>query len=953
MRQQGDKQISTNIEGKFSGTYDGRQLVNSFNDLLSFNEDNYIKNGFPVAVYDPVDPTKIGIYICIDNTALGNAASWKKIGDVVNFSNITGNPLDNVLLANLLDQKQNIINQLISQVLFSYDAGNLIITAQAEANIRWGFDGSIFSTPSPVTIPLSPATTLNYRKDLIFANTSNVIGKREGVEDPTVALAPTLLADEILITIIDVFGEDEPVITEPDYSLYAAKNLDNVFNALNTFKRAIRLDNTDGAGYEFYNNLAYRGSLKFDRLTGEFKLIGNTDGDVVFDWIVGDRDTKKMIFSGTVSGQEAVENSEYVTLAQLLANGGGIDLWDELEVYNSPKLVLYQYTVGKYRAYYAKSDGLEGVLPTDTGSWGILNEVIISDTPLENGTDAFSTGGAYTEQQARILGDTNLAASIVSSLADANTYTDDEISAYDTAIKDGVPTDGNTFLKLYNKIIAGFNEQTFANIAARDAYNVLSLPFQAFVVDDGDTKWALYKATTTGLGANYIKISDPDLLNALMSDAQIKAAYEANPDTNAFTNLLKAKLDAISGTNTGNETVTTIGALINGASTKNTPIDADKVGIWDSVTGLLQNVSWLSVKATLKTYFDTLYNLAVKALSSDLNTGTEDTKFATSLALQASKYLARDFAKISGSTSGTNVAYTMSLTPTLTSLVTGQVIVFLPNIVNAAGVTINVDGTGARAIWSNSGANIAAGVLKTTVRYMAVFNGTQWQLMGAVDTETILNQNASAQTGNFWISGVGRVLNFGAGVAANAAAWLATGVNTASIGQILLPKSAVDYTSTLAGMIWNNAMEFKFYDDVIVGINRFIKLSGNTIFANSNALNVITSTGTGGNLGTLPVQAAFTRYPTATSYAVLLTDIGFGSIIAVTSTAAARIITLFAANAVPAGFQLTVKDESNAAGTNNITFALNGADTTDITTINTNGGSRTFYSDGVSKWLTI
>jgi hypothetical protein len=48
-------------------------------------------------------------------------------------------------------------------------------------------------------------------------------------------------------------------------------------------------------------------------------------------------------------------------------------------------------------------------------------------------------------------------------------------------------------------------------------------------------------------------------------------------------------------------------AAIHGATNKTTPVDADEFGIWDSVTGLLNRLSWANLKATLKAYFDTLY----------------------------------------------------------------------------------------------------------------------------------------------------------------------------------------------------------------------------------------------------------------------------------------------------------------------------------------------------------
>ncbi len=193
----------------------------------------------------------------------------------------------------------------------------------------------------------------------------------------------------------------------------------------------------------------------------------------------------------------------------------------------------------------------------------------------------------------------------------------------------------------------------------------------------------------------------------------------------------------------------------------------------------------------------------------------------------------------------------------------------------------------------------------------------------------------------------------GLSAAANVAAYITAAANTASVGQLYFPPSAVDYTGTLSGMLWNNASEWKFYDGVLGSVNRFIKLNGNSILANSNSLNVVTSTGTGGNLGTLKAEVAFGRYPTAVSYTVLLTDVGFGWIIAVTSTSSARTITLPLANTVPAGWRIMIKDESGGALTNNITIALSGSDTTDTTNIITNGGSRNLYSDGVSKWFNL
>ncbi len=221
-----------------------------------------------------------------------------------------------------------------------------------------------------------------------------------------------------------------------------------------------------------------------------------------------------------------------------------------------------------------------------------------------------------------------------------------------STLRDGVTGAGNTLKKLYNLILGAVSQVTVADTAARDAYNVPRLPFNIFVTDDGDSRWALYAATTTGVVATFIKLSDPDLLNAVMSAAQIKIAYESNADTNCFTNALLAKLDAIAAgatanstdaylldraNHTGNQTASTIidfnaaalaaapaetditiGALVNGAGNKTTPVNADHLALMDSAdSNKIKKLSWTNFKAALKTYFDTLYQ-SVSAFAADV-----------------------------------------------------------------------------------------------------------------------------------------------------------------------------------------------------------------------------------------------------------------------------------------------------------------------------------------------
>jgi len=90
---------------------------------------------------------------------------------------------------------------------------------------------------------------------------------------------------------------------------------------------------------------------------------------------------------------------------------------------------------------------------------------------------------------------------------------------------------------------------------------------------------------------------------ALLDDADAAAQR-----TTLGLGTLATQSNTLSGTNTGDETTTTIGSLINGATSKTTPVDADYLGLMDSAaSNVLKKLSWVNLKATLKTYFDTLY----------------------------------------------------------------------------------------------------------------------------------------------------------------------------------------------------------------------------------------------------------------------------------------------------------------------------------------------------------
>ncbi len=118
----------------------------------------------------------------------------------------------------------------------------------------------------------------------------------------------------------------------------------------------------------------------------------------------------------------------------------------------------------------------------------------------------------------------------------------------------------------------------------------------------------------------------------------------------------------LSGTNTGDETVNTIGALVNGA-TSATPNDTDLVMSVES--SVAKKNTWTQIKAFLKTYFDTVYSSAnasstqsrVRSAATGLTTATPANVTATALTLAAGTW---DISAMCGLVaSGANVASTV------------------------------------------------------------------------------------------------------------------------------------------------------------------------------------------------------------------------------------------------------------------------------------------------------
>lgn len=155
------------------------------------------------------------------------------------------------------------------------------------------------------------------------------------------------------------------------------------------------------------------------------------------------------------------------------------------------------------------------------------------------------------------------------------------------------------------------------NYPAADAGNLYKISVAGKIggasgtdVEIGDTIYCITDATSAGtqaaVGANWV-IAQVNTNGAVTGPVSATDSYLALFDGTTGS-IIKVGSAPPTGTNTGDETTTTAGALINGATGKTTPVDADYIGLMDSAaSNILKKVSWANVKATLKTYFDTLY----------------------------------------------------------------------------------------------------------------------------------------------------------------------------------------------------------------------------------------------------------------------------------------------------------------------------------------------------------
>jgi len=125
----------------------------------------------------------------------------------------------------------------------------------------------------------------------------------------------------------------------------------------------------------------------------------------------------------------------------------------------------------------------------------------------------------------------------------------------------------------------------------------------------------------------------------------------------------------------------------------------------------------------------------IQATAVEVTTGSNDTKYATPLALAGSKYLDQSGSKISATASGTDT-YTATISPAITAYASGQTFTIKFTNANTASSTINLNSLGAKTIKKPNGQELVQGEITASAVVILHYNGTDFIALGGLVEET-------------------------------------------------------------------------------------------------------------------------------------------------------------------------------------------------------------------------
>jgi len=169
----------------------------------------------------------------------------------------------------------------------------------------------------------------------------------------------------------------------------------------------------------------------------------------------------------------------------------------------------------------------------------------------------------------------------------------------------GVITFGPTVAGITDaNLIVGISTESIAN-------NAFGRVTTNGIVRSIDTSGAAYSETWADNDTIWYNPTTGGLTNVMPTAPGLQLSVGSIIKAHAASGMVQVKLSH------ANTTAADIAAIVNAASSKTTPVDADAFAGIDSAASFgLKKFTWANIKATLKTYFDTLYQPLAANLTS-------------------------------------------------------------------------------------------------------------------------------------------------------------------------------------------------------------------------------------------------------------------------------------------------------------------------------------------------